>query len=228
MDKSTTIVVMAKKPRIGYTKTRLVPPFTFEQAAQLYEALLLDTLDLVSRITDVQLTVAITPGGALDYFERITAPGTLLISVDGADIGECLIQATGDLLSSGFKKVIALNADGPSLPVEYLHQAIRSLEQSDVVLGPGEDGGYYLVGLKKPAPQLFQEINWSTSQVLEQTLTRAKTLNLKVSMTPPWYDVDTGKEAVRLATDLDLLPSNLLVHTRRFFEIHPPTEWLSV
>jgi rSAM/selenodomain-associated transferase 1 len=228
VDKSTTIVVMAKKPRIGYTKTRLVPPFTFEQAAQLYEALLLDTLELVSRITDVQLTVAITPGGALDYFERITAPGTLLISVDGADIGECLIQATGDLLSSGFKKVIALNADGPSLPIEYLILAIHSLGETDVVLGPGEDGGYYLVGLKKPTPQLFQEINWSTPQVLEQTLTRAKTLNLKVDMTPPWYDVDTGKEAGRLETELDLLPPDRLVHTRRFFEIHPPTEWLTV
>jgi rSAM/selenodomain-associated transferase 1 len=225
MDKLTTIVVMAKQPRVGHTKTRLCPPLALEQAAALAEALLKDTLVLVSGIENVQLAIAITPAEAQDYFRRISPPDTLLLPVEGADIGDCLNQATKKLLSMGFIKVIALNADGPSLPKEYLLQAINFLDKSDVVLGPGEDGGYYLIGLKTPRPQLFQHIEWSTAQVYHQTLARGIDLGLKISITPPWYDVDTAAETVRLSKEVQLLPPEHLVHTRRFFEIHPPCKW---
>ena len=148
MDKSTVIVIMAKQPRIGFTKTRLCPPFSPQQAADFYKALLLDTLDLVGSIPDIQLAVAITPASGHDYFKKISPDGAIIVPVDGADIGECLAKTTDFLFSAGFEHVIALNADGPSLPRDYLVQAVNLLNDADLVLGPGEDGGYYLVGLK--------------------------------------------------------------------------------
>ena len=212
---------MAKQPRTGYTKTRLCPPFELQQAAEFYEALLLDTFALGSSLSGVQLAVAFTPTLARGYFEQVTPQGTLLFPVAGADIGECLAQATAYFISTGFQKVIALNADGPSLPQNYLLQAAHLLDETDLVLGPGEDGGFYLVGMKKPHPELFQQIYWSTSQVLAQTLARAAALSLSTVLTPLWYDVDTAQEAARLAQELMQLAPKQLAHTRRFFETYP-------
>ena len=226
MVKNTAILmVMAKQPRAGTTKTRLCPPFSPQQAAALSEALLLDTFDLAGDLAGVQLAAAFSPADALPYFEQVSPPGTILLPVDGAHIGVCLAQAFEAFFKAGFKKVIALNADGPSLPRSYLLQALDLLEDYGVVLGPGEDGGYYLVGLKGPCPELFQGIEWSTSRVLQQTLSRADALGLRTALTPPWYDVDTIREAARLLAELPHLPPHRLLHTRRFFENLPPGAW---
>ena len=222
---SAVLVVMAKQPRAGTTKTRLCPPFSPQHAAALSEALLLDTFDLAGHIAGVQLAAAVTPAAALPYFEQVSPPGTILLPVDGGNIGVCLVQAFEAFFKAGFKKVIALNADGPTLPGSYILQALDLLEDHGVVLGPGEDGGYYLVGLKGPCPQLFSDIEWSTSRVLQQTLARADALGLRTALTPPWYDVDTAREAARLLAELPHLPLHRLIHTRRFFENLPPGEW---
>ena len=121
--------------------------------------------------------------------------------------------------------MLALNADGPSLPRPYLLQALDLLEDHDGLIGPGEDGGYYLVGLKRPCPQLFQDIEWSTPRVLEQTLARLDALGLRTALTPPWYDVDTVREAARIFAELQRLPQERLIHTRRFFDNLQPGEW---
>ena len=219
---------MAKQPRVGFTKTRLCPPFSLQQAADFYEALLLDTLDLVGRIPEIQLAIAITPASAINYFKKISPAGTILFPVDGADIGECLIKTTEFLFSGGYDQVIALNADGPSLPVDYLIQAFKLLNETDLVLGPGEDGGYYLVGLNKPSPEIFQHIDWSTALVLEQTLIGAKKLGLRYRLTPAWFDVDTINEVLRIKADLSQIPSTNLVHTRTFFEQNAGADWQSL
>jgi len=216
---------MAKQPRVGFTKTRLCPPFSLKQAADFYEALLLDTLDLVGSIPDIQLAVAITPASAIDYFKKISPTGTIFFPVDGVDIGECLSKTSKNLFIAGFENVIALNADGPSLPRDYIVQAVNLINETDLVLGPGEDGGYYLVALNKHSPELFQQIDWSTALVLEQTLIRAKMLGLKYRLTPTWYDVDTINEVLRLKADLSLMVSANLVHTRSFFEQNTGADW---
>ena len=225
MQPSTALVVMAKQPAAGITKTRLCPPFSPEQAAAFSEALLLDTFDLAGSLPGVQLAAAITPASARAYFEQITPPGTILLPVDGADIGQCLSRSFEALFQAGFTKVLALNADGPSLPPSYLLQALDLLEDHDALIGPGEDGGYYLVGLKSPCPQLFRGIEWSTPRVLEQTLARLDALGLRTALTPPWYDVDTVREAARIYAELQHLPLDRLIHTRRFFENLQPGEW---
>jgi uncharacterized protein len=211
------LIVMAKQPQPGRTKTRLCPSLTPQEAALLYEALLLDTLTLAVSIPGVQLAAAITPPDSEPYFKRIAPHGTLLIPIQGADIGECLSLALSELLQRGFRRVIALNADGPSLPPAYLQQAVHLLHDHDVVLGPGEDGGYYLIGLKRAEPQLFKGISWSTGQVLEQTIMQAHQLSLRTALTPPWYDVDLPADVLRLRCELEHLPVDRLLYTRSFF-----------
>jgi len=211
------LVIMAKQPAVGQTKTRLCPPLTPTEAAALYEALLRDTIGLVAGLEGIRLAIAITPPEATDTFRRVSPPDAILLPVAGADIGECLNQALGRLLAAGHSLAIALNSDGPTLPAAYLRQAIARLDGADVVLGPSEDGGYYLIGLKQLRPELFREIEWSSERVTAQTLARAEAMGLSVALLPPWYDVDTAADLDRLWAELAALPAGALLHTRRFF-----------
>jgi uncharacterized protein len=211
------IAIMAKEPAVGRTKTRLCPPLTLAQAAMLYQAMLRDTVALVEGLGEAALALAVTPPQALECFRRISPPETILVPVAGADIGACLSQTLTCLLATGHPQALALNSDGPSLPAEYLSQALAQLEEADVVLGPSEDGGYYLIGLKRPRPALFEGIAWSTTQVTVQTLARAEALGLGVALLPAWYDVDTAEDLARLREEISVLPPETLAHTRRFF-----------
>jgi glycosyltransferase A (GT-A) superfamily protein (DUF2064 family) len=138
-----------------------------------------------------------------------------LLPIEGVDIGDCLNQALGSLLDLGYQKVIAINADGPSLPKAYLYQAITSLDEHDLVFGEGEDGGYYLVGLKQKHSVLFEGTSWSTPAVLTQSLQKATTAGLSVAITPKWYDIDTIQDLKRLREELPRLDAERLIHTRR-------------
>jgi glycosyltransferase A (GT-A) superfamily protein (DUF2064 family) len=99
-----------------------------------------------------------------------------------------------------------------------VRQAVEMLYTADVVLGPSDDGGYYLIGMKRLYPELFKDIAWSTDQVTSQTLARSKKQDLQVALLPSWYDVDTIEDLRRLRAELETLPPNTLLHTRRFFK----------
>jgi uncharacterized protein len=227
VNREIVLILMAKQPSVGRTKTRLCPPLSLAEAAAFYEAMLLDTLALAGSLTEAQLAAAVTPAAAQEYFETITPPGTLVYPVEGENLGECLLKTMQTAFNAGFKKVLVLNTDGPSLPQPYLIQALEFLETNDLVLGPGQDGGYYLIGMKCPHPQIFQDISWSTDQVLEQSLARANSLGLSTALTPSWYDVDTVVDAARLVYELSALPPERLVHTRSFLETLPVQVWES-
>ena len=210
------LVIMAKKPQVGRTKTRMCPPLTPTEAAHLYEALLRDSIALASNLEGIDLAIAITPPEATIYFKRISPPGTLLIPVECVDIGDCLSQVLGNLLEMGYPKVLAFNADGPTIPPQYIQTAVHQLDNDEVVLGPSEDGGYYLVGIKQLHPQIFSDIAWSTPQVLAQTMDKIEALGLRSGLLPPWYDVDTDSDLARLQDELAALPNDRLIYTRQF------------
>ena len=217
------IIIMAKQPIIGATKTRLVPPLTFAEAANLYQALLLDTIDLVTSIVTVDMAVGVTPPTAKPYFQQITPPQTRLLPVEGRDIGACLHAVTSELFAQGYQKVLAINSDGPSLPAKYLTRAVELLDSHEVIFGPNDDGGYYLVGLLQPQPRLFEEIPWSTDQVFKQSLSRSAELGLQTRILPSWYDIDTGGDLRHLIDELKDARPKQLTHTRAFFSQSSPT-----
>jgi rSAM/selenodomain-associated transferase 1 len=215
--KNPILIIIAKEPQIGTTKTRLCPPLNLSEAAALFEALLEDTIDLVSNLDGIDLAVAVTPPESVGYFERKTPPNTIFIPVTCIDIGDCLKQVFDELFSRGYPKVIAFNSDGPSLPKVYILQAVQLLDENDVVFGPSDDGGYYLVGLHETHAELFNDIQWSTDQVMEQSLARAEMANLRVALLPEWYDVDIADDLERLLGEVLRYPQDRLTHTRRYF-----------
>ena len=208
------VVIMAKQPMPGRTKTRLCPPLTSAEAAELAEALLRDTVSLVLGLRGIEMAIAVSPLSAVDQMRHLLPSGARILAVEGANIGECLSGAMGQLFSDGFTRVVAVNSDSPTLPAAYLERAADLLETSDVVLGPAEDGGYYLIGLRRPQAGLFEGISWSTDQVAAQTLARAAELGLSVARLPAWYDVDTPAELERLKEELVAQPLGMAPCTR--------------
>ncbi|MGQ0605193.1 MAG: TIGR04282 family arsenosugar biosynthesis glycosyltransferase [Anaerolineales bacterium] len=195
------LLVIAKRPAPGQTKTRLTPPLTPEQAAELYECFLRDTLDVVRAVPDVTRLINFAPRDAAEYFARL-APDFGRLPQVGADLGERLDNALTHCLREGFTRAVIMDSDSPTLPAEYLRQAFTALEAADVVLGPCEDGGYYLIGLKRPAPRLTRTVQMSTPNVLRDTLAIAAEESFKVALLPVWYDVDTAQELSRLQSEL--------------------------
>jgi glycosyltransferase A (GT-A) superfamily protein (DUF2064 family) len=138
------------------------------------------------------------------------------------DIGDGLNQALERVLAAGHSPAMAFHSDGPTVPAAYLEQAIARLQEADVVLGPSEDGGYYLIGLKQARPELFRDIEWSTERVTAQTLARIHTLGLNGALLPSWYDVDRPADLDRLRVELATLPAEVAPHTRRFLGLRRP------
>lgn len=217
------LVVMAKQPAAGRTKTRLSPPLSAPEAAELYACFLRDTLDLVRSLPGVAPVIAYTPlqPAAQAYFQAL-APDFHLVPQDGKTLGERLEMVLSHCLDRGYTRVAAMNSDSPLLPIEYLRQAFVLLKDAhiDVVLGPCDDGGYYLIGWKRLHPRLVREVEMSTSRVLSDTLALAAQEGLGVALLPPWYDIDTAADLRRLQDDLAALPENGR-YTRRFLRERP-------
>jgi rSAM/selenodomain-associated transferase 1 len=211
------IAVMAKAPRPGEVKTRLAPPLALEMASALSAGFLRDITEniaLAARGLRIHPYVAYAPARSAAFFDGMLADGTRLVLADGAGVaapgvlglGRCLLHAVQSLFAGGHDRVCLVNADTPTLPTALLLRAAAALaEDGDrIVLGPAEDGGYYLLGLKAPHPHLFADVAWSTSEVAEQTRERARALGLSVVELDRWYDVDDLPALHRLCRELTM------------------------
>src|SRR5258706_13247851 len=196
--------LMAKVRFAGAVKTRLPPPLSPEEAATLSTCFLRDMTTNVLAINSdgTEGVVLYTPANAEGFLHDLLPDGFKLVAQRGETLGERLVNAATDLLSNGFESVCLINSDSPMLPGEVLRTAAQLLPQDGdrVVLGPSEDGGYYLIGLKHPHHDLFQRISWSTADVLAHTIERAADINLPVELLPTWYDVDDAA-TLRLLCD---------------------------
>ena len=198
----SSLIVVAKKPEPGLTKTRLCPPFRPQEAAQFYRCLMLDTLELAAKVQDVEHCVAYAPVEAHSYFRCLVPEGFSLIPQQGTDLGERLANTLSNRFQHGYRKVVVMNSDGPTLPLTYLEQAFGQLQHYDVSLGMGHDGGYYLIGMKQMQPELFENITWSSDRVISQTLDACRRLQLNVHRLPQWHDVDVANDLQQLRSDL--------------------------
>ena len=189
------IAVMAKASIAGRTKTRLVPPLTFEQAAQCNTAFLRDIADnILATAAQASIAgyIAYGPADARPFFQANLPREIALIEACYPTLGECLDYTIAQLLERGHRAAVVLNSDSPTLPASLLVETAHVLAQPGdrAVFGPALDGGYYLLGLKAQHHRLFEDIAWSTERVAQQTLERAAELKLPVHILPTWYDVD--------------------------------------
>jgi rSAM/selenodomain-associated transferase 1 len=216
------LAVMTKAPRPGQVKTRLVPPLTPEEAAHLNICLLRDTAAAIAKACRMNARgVAVyTPTGAETAYIDILPPEFELIPQRGDEFGERLAFATADLFQCGFASVCLIDSDSPTVSAGVYAKAVALLSKPGdrVVLGPSDDGGYYLIGLKRNHPQLFERIDWSTERVSDQTMQRARELDLEVSLLPTGYDVDDAATLRRLCGELlsEKSTDDIAPNTRRF------------
>jgi rSAM/selenodomain-associated transferase 1 len=199
---SCAIAVMAKASIPGRAKTRLTPPLAAGEAASLNTAFLRDIAENLigaSALASIAPFMAFAPAGSAAFF-RDVLPGSIgLLETVAPSFGACLFQAASALLDAGHESACLLNSDSPTLPAACLVSAatLLAVPGDRMVLGPSTDGGYYLIGLKARHRRLFQDIDWSTERVADQTLARARELGLAVHLLPAWYDVDDA-EALRV------------------------------
>jgi len=198
---------MTKVPQAGRVKTRLTPPLTAEEAAALNTCFLRDTATAISRATvngKAQGVGIYTPVGCEAAYSDILPEDFILVPQREGEFGERLLAATEDLLRLGFESVCLIDSDSPTVSDTVFAQAAELLSglEDCVVLGPSDDGGYYLIGLKKPHRRLFEQIDWSTERVLEQTVAAAREIDLPVHLLPTCFDVDDRATLARLCQEL--------------------------
>lgn len=215
----TSLIVFVKNPIPGAVKTRLQTRYAPDQVADLYTAFVRDVLARAERIDVDRRVIAFDPPGAESEVRALFGGGVKaqwqFVPQVQDDLGVRMREALVQQLDAGASATVLIGTDIPSLPVHHITQAFDLLRTVDVVLGPSTDGGYYLVGVSKSIPEVFEGVEWSTSSVLAQTIDRVQRAGNTLGLVPPWFDVDTPEEldlllaqarAAKLATGIDPLP----------------------
>jgi len=209
---------MVKVPIAGAVKTRLTPPLTSEEAGKLSACFLRDMTTNLSGLSgdEAESVVLYTPARAGVRLHDLLPRNCRFVAQRGKTLGDRLVNAATELLNDKFDSVCLINSDSPTLPSEILSTATSLLAQNGdrVVLGPSQDGGYYLIGLKHPHHELFERIAWSTADVLAHTIKRAAKIDLRVDLLPMWYDVDDAATLSLLCDELGLSPNGAGPHAR--------------
>ena len=202
------VAIMIKTPRTGFSKTRLAPPLQSEEAAEISRCFLRDTSATIEALKrDDQFVVGVavyTPVGSEAELAELLPAQFKMVPQRHGDLGSRLSGAAEDLFSLGFSAVCLVDSDSPTLPLENLRATAASLRKGEdrIVIGPCTDGGYYLLGMSRWYPKLFEGIDWSTSSVYQQTICRSKDINLRRIELPMWYDVDDLASLNRLLCEL--------------------------
>jgi rSAM/selenodomain-associated transferase 1 len=194
------LILFAKRPRPGEVKTRFVPPLSAVQALALYRAFLEDQISFLRQMDegrDIELC------SDLPWEEEL--PGISLHEQGPGDLGKRMSRAFDRSSAEGAAATIIIGADCPTLPAAHVRRAFELLEnEAEAVLTPAEDGGYVLVGLSRPRPELFHAIPWGTADVLGMTRSRAQQHGIALLETEGWYDVDDIGGIRRLRSDLSI------------------------
>ena len=196
---SRALILFAKNPLPGAVKTRLSPPLTSAEAAGLYCCMIQDSVAMVSSLSGISTFIFFQDDpGAAAYFKTL-APEIISQPQRGKDLGERMENAFAELFNRGFAQVAIIGTDSPDLPPEHVMKAFALLEheRTDMVFGPTEDGGYYLLAMKKIWGELFAGLPWSSEELLAASVARAEDLRLGTTFLPVWHDIDTGADLKR-------------------------------
>lgn len=194
------LLVFAKAPVEGEVKTRLEPLLGRGGALGLHRAFLDDAIDRMMRMRSYADPYLYVAAHAIDGYPVPTR------SQRGGDLGERLATAFAELFEDGYLRIAAMGIDSPTMPDSLVRDCFQLLQTRNLVLGPCDDGGYYLIGLKAPQPELFQGISWGSDEVLAQTLSRARDLGMSIALLPTLFDVDRPDDLRRLERALLLAP----------------------
>ncbi len=212
------LVIMAKAPRPGMVKTRLAESLSSAAVIALYRCLLEDTLELAKSLKGVEVAV-VCPEPDQQELAQLAGNTVQVVAQKGEGLAAGLNFVFRHFTVAGRQRVIAFNSDSPHLAPAVLESAFEILAKHDVVVGPTNDGGYYLVGAKAAYPTLFESDGLGTKSALERLLARTKELGLSTGFSEPFYDIDVANDLVQLARELQIAPAKA-PRTARWF-----TEW---
>ena len=201
--KNKAVILFARDLILGQVKTRFSSLFDDETILRLYTCFVEDSLEKIRQVDNADCFVGISPSNISGFFNGIEDSDTRLFIQQGKDLGDKMRQAFVDRFSDGYKKVVIIGSDSPSLPVSYINQALNS--DKDLMLGPSTDGGYYLIAMTGKVSEVFDGIAWGTEQVLDETLNRVKKTGVSLELLPVWYDVDFPEDLKFLKTHLELI-----------------------
>jgi rSAM/selenodomain-associated transferase 1 len=197
-----TIVIMTKVPQAGKVKTRLQPFLTAQQSAEISICFLQDTEQKARAVTQ-NLIIAFSPIEKKNLLIDILQTNPILIGQKGENLGERMFHAFEFAFSLNSDAVVMIGTDSPTFPAEFVERAFTLLEtKSDAVLGKTDDGGFYLIGLRKAYKRIFENVEWSSPKTFEQTKQNIENLSLNLREIPVWYDVDTPEDFVKLEKEL--------------------------
>jgi uncharacterized protein len=200
-----TLVIMAKAPRLGSVKTRLAKSLSLQAAGELYRCFLADTIALAQALDGVEVAI-MCPETDVEDLARAAGGAVGVVPQIGNGLAAGLTSVFAHFAGTGHSRIVAFNSDSPHLPVAVLESAFNALAKYDVVIGPTEDGGYYLVGATVSHPGLFTGDVMGTTSAFETLLARAREKRLSVHLTEPFYDIDEAADLGRLAAELERTP----------------------
>jgi rSAM/selenodomain-associated transferase 1 len=195
---------MAKEPLPGRVLPRLTPPLSPGMAAALYRAFLLDVLETTATVARADLFAFVHPAAAIPWFRENGSARFEYLPQSGALLSERMIAVFAELFRRGYGAVVMRNSESPTLPARVVSEALDALEKGrDFALGPDLGGGYCLVGMRRPHPELFRGMAAGATSVLDETRRRARSLGLAIHEAPRWLDVDVPDDLARLREQLD-------------------------
>ena len=200
------LVIMAKAPRPGSVKTRLVPSLSSHEVISFYSCLLGDTLALARSLSGIEVAI-VCPHSDVRELAQLAGSEVTVVAQKGEGLAAGLTSVFTHFAEQQQKLTIAFNSDSPHLPPSILTDAFEKLVTHDIVIGPTHDGGYYLVGAKAAYPMLFGGDGMGTSTALERLLSRTRSLGLSVALANRFYDIDVDDDLTRLAEELRLAPA---------------------
>jgi rSAM/selenodomain-associated transferase 1 len=205
-DQNRLLVIMAKAPKPGAVKTRLIQSLPSQAVTALYRCLLQDTAALAFSLSGVAVAV-MCPESDQDELVHLFGNTVQVVAQKGEGLAAGLTSVFRHFTAAGRRHVIAFNSDSPHLAPSVLDRAFEMLATHDVVVGPTQDGGYYLVGAKAAHPSLFESDGMGTGSALDRLLMRTKILDLSTGFTDTFYDIDVAKDLIQLARELQLAPA---------------------
>jgi rSAM/selenodomain-associated transferase 1 len=198
------LLIFAKYPQPGMVKTRLCPPLRPLEAAEVHRACIQHVCWSARPSAQIRGILAITPDHATDGFREIVGDELEIWPQGGGDLGDRLGRCVRRAFDDGAERVICIGTDSPTMPAQTLEQAEHLLDRADLVLGPCQDGGFYLLGLRAPAEGLFGRVRWGGPQVADRVSRNAARLGLHVAELDSWYDLDRPADLRRAVNDLSV------------------------
>lgn len=197
------LILFARDPVLGRVKTRLSPFLEEETILKLYTCFLQDSLEKIRQVENADRFVGVAPSNESGFFTGTLGSDIRLFVQEGEGLGDKMRRAIQDRFREGYKRVVIIGSDSPSLPVSYIHQALDS--DKDMVLGPSTDGGYYLIGMREKVAEIFDGVSWGTEMVLRETCEHLVQNGVGLELLPVWYDVDSPEDLKFFKTHLDLI-----------------------